>query len=314
MTMTGAGNDGVSAAIAMANSKTTSCSTDPSFITESETKLFGIFPPVHPMVALACLPLLPTWFFLNRGYTQWFHWTFIFYMVTGQKDFWRRFLILQGGAVCAGWYLAVVHEYVVNGRMCHLLYSQMPSPMRALMLVDGKMASNGIITDTPMAWAMILASHIIDLLAHPVAAWIVWKMHTNRGGSFRNLVTWDVFWGSVVLSRVYSMVHLYYNNGKVDSLFYYGFDVYSIDTLDSYTMAYIGEGIWFSSLALWKIYRQWNKVQVTIRIGKKKRRKSSIQFKDLDRQKPKLIQSESCFSTDSNRSISEVDDENEQDQ
>lgn len=42
-------------------------------------------------------------------------------MITGKKDFWRRFLVIQGAAVTVGWYAAVVYDFCAYGRLCHLL-------------------------------------------------------------------------------------------------------------------------------------------------------------------------------------------------
>lgn len=181
--------------------------------------------------------------------------------------------------------------------------------MRSLMLVNGKLASGGIIYDNWPALSMIVSSHVIDLLAHPGLTYVAWKIHKSHGGSMRNLVTWDVFWSAIALSRIYSMAHLYYNNGKVTGLFYYGVDVYNIDTQESYTVAYVAEAVCFAALAMWKVYIQWSKVQVKIRIGERQRRHSSFgaahvkTIKDkqredaLDRQKPELVPSNSCFSS-----------------
>lgn len=177
--------------------------------------------PLHPLFVLAMIPLCPSWFFLNRGFTQWFHWGCIFFMLTGQQDFWRRFVVVNGGSVCAGWYAAVVHDYLYYSRFCHLLYNNMPQNMRTLMLTNTKLASGGINTDTA-SLACIALTHMIDILAHPLITYAIWKMHTSRGGTLRSLVTWDIIVATYAFSRLYSMVHLWHNEGAVTSLFYYG--------------------------------------------------------------------------------------------
>ena len=278
---------------------------------DEPTKESSPWPAVHPLVVLAVVPLLPTYFFMNRGFTQWFHWGFIAYLLTGRPDFLRRFQVIIGGAVCVGWYLAVAHEYLVHGRVCHLLYNNMPGAMKALMLENGHLASGGIITNNATALAAIGVSHIVDLVAHPYLTYVAWKLHTSRGGSLRNLVTWDVLASAYALRVLYATSHQYYNWGYVASPFYYGFEVYHIDNLDAYTAAYIGEGVWFAGLIVWKAYLGWmrrNNLRLNISIGgtngslQKKLSSSNtttMNDDDLDRRKPALRMSSSCFSDDS---------------
>lgn len=225
--------------------------------------------------------------------------------------------MIQGLTVTVGWYAAVTHDYLTHDRLCHLLYNNMPSAMKELMFVNGISASGGIIIDTIPAWSMIATSHVIDFLGHPYLTFVAWKMHTASGGSMRNLVTWDVFWLTMFLSRVYSITHIYYNEGKVTGLFYYGFDVYNIDSLATYTAAYMAEGLCFAALAAWKVYLHWSgKLQVKIRVGNKATIPSYTTSNQVDgndegasdRQKPRLIQSDSCFSSQSS-SLSDSDDQ-----
>lgn len=248
--------------------------------------------PVHPLVIVAMMPLCPTWFFLNRGFTQWFHWGIIFHLMTGRTDYTRRFLVLIGCGVCAGWYSAVVFEYFAYGRLCELLYNNMPHSMKAVMLTNGHLASGGIITDTAPALANLAATHIIDFLAHPYLAHVVWKMHTSRGGTLKSLLTWDVVVPAYIWTRVYSIVHMYYNNGYVDGLYYYGYDVYNIDNLESYTAAYLGEALFYVAAVVYMVYCKTG-------TGESLSPKQLSNLCVEDRQKPKLVQSESCFSTSS---------------
>lgn len=276
--------------------------------TNPNSKAAGWWRPLHPLFVLAMLPFCPTWFFLNRGYTQWFHWGFIFYWITGQRDTFRRYLFLQGCSVTAGWYLSVVHEYFVYGRFCHLLYNNMPLAMRVPMMVNGNLASGGIITDTWPALASLVMAHAIDILAHPYLTYAFWRMHKSRGGTLKTLITWDVVVASYIHSRIYSMSHIYYNTGVLDgSMFYYGYDVYKIDNLESYTAAYVGEALCYAGIIAYKLYMDAGGRYLTIRFGGKKgRRRNRLSPKLLkklcihDRQKPRLVQSESSFSATSN--------------
>jgi len=288
--------------------------------------------PLHPLLAMAMVPLIvPTWLVLNRGFTVWWHLGILVYLVSGRSsDFLGRFLIFQGGAVNAGWYVAVLHDLVVNGRVCHLLYNNMPASMRVVMLSNGKLASGGIITHNAPAVATIVMSHLFDLMAHPLMLLVVWKMHATaskqrkrdgddnnekkKNGLFQNFVTWNVLLASYAFSRIYSMTHQYINTGSITGLFYYGYDVYHIDTLDSYTAAYVGEAILFLGLAGYKLYQQTltsNRLRLKIRIGQRAKRQNrrrsltkrlssssdTIGGDDaLDRQKPALIHSDTGFS------------------
>jgi hypothetical protein len=275
--------------------------------------------PLHPLIALAMIPLMPSWLFLNRGFTQWFHWGFIFYLVTGQLDFCCRFLVLQGGAVSVGWYAAVAHDYLVHSRFCHLLYNNMPPGLKTLMLSNAHLASGGIIQDDSLAFTALVLSHVIDILAHPFLTYVMWKIHRSRGGSIRSLLSWDVIVSTYALSRVYSITHQLYNRGTVTGLFYYGYDVYKIDNLDAYTAAYAGEVVFYLGLLCYKLYLQWNihRLRLKIRIVGRRRR-SSIKLQELAKKnqqlrdrKPLLMQSSSCFSSESSPDFLENDDDDD---
>lgn len=252
---------------------------------------------VHPLIVAAAIPLCPVYFFMNRGFTQWFHWGFIFYLLTGRGDFLRRFLVICGGGVCVGWYAAVAHDSLVHGRTCHLLYNNMPGSVKALMLENGYLASGGIIANTASGVAAMVGSHVVDLIAHPYLTYVAWKNFRTRGGSFRNLVTWDVLVCAYAIRIFYSVSHQYYNWGYVNSAFYYGYEVYHIDNLDAYTAAYIGETIWFCCLALYKIYLlsiEHDTLGLNVRVGKEISQTPPTQAKQ-----PASRMSSSCFSDES---------------
>jgi len=281
---------------------------------KSMTKEGLSWPSVHPLLALAgFIFAVPSWVLMNRGFTLWFHLGFLFYLVTGRSDFMRRFQVIIGGATNIGWYLTVVHEYVVHGRLFDLLYNNMPPAMKAIMLENGHLASGGIIQNNT-AMATIWVTHVLDMIAHPFLLYVAWKMHVSYGGSARNLVTWDVLIAAYAFRIVYSTSHQYYNWGYVNSPFYYGFEVYHIDSLDAYTAAYVGEAIWFAVLIAWKGYLSWlrsNDLRVKLRIGAPKRsanknvhsQKSAV---DPYRSLPVLRKSSSSFSIHSTATITSV--------
>jgi len=255
---------------------------------------------IPPLLLIALIPLAPPYFFLNRGYTQWWHWCMLFSFLTGEPEFWRNFVLIQGSGVNFGWYATIVNDFVVHGRLNHLLYNNMPPPMRANFLVNGRLASGGFLSDSPLAIAMILGSHVIDFLAHPLALYICWKRFSCKGGNLKSLVSsWDAIWCTMLLSRFWSVVHQYYNEGKVSGMFYYGHDVYNVDTVESYTVAYICENAVYVTLALYKLYSNHSNSQ--------NRRSDSSEKTKMEPQRPKLIQSESSFSAASTCSATMTD-------
>lgn len=301
------------------NSSSSSNSIETKASPANPTEECKSWPSLHPLAVLTVMPLAPIWFWMNRGFTNWFHYGFWFYLLTGRTDFMRRFQVIIGGSVCIGWYLSVVHDYAVHGRFCHLLYNNMPPGMKTMILENGRLASGGIV-DSTMATGIIALVHVLDFVAHPYLTYVAWKMHSSRGGSMRNLVTWDVLVSAYALRMLYSMSHQYYNDGAVTGLLYYGFDVYHLDTLDTWTAAYTGESLWFAGLIVWKGYLIWmeerNNLRVNIRIGSNNSiattsqateqiekdlsgNTAGINDDDLDGRKPALKMSSSVFSMES---------------
>ncbi len=45
-----------------------------------------------------------------------------------------RFLIVQSTSVCAGWYAALVNDFMSHGRFAHMLYMNGPSVLKAALL------------------------------------------------------------------------------------------------------------------------------------------------------------------------------------
>mmetsp|Transcript_10435 Transcript_10435/g.22974 ORF Transcript_10435/g.22974 Transcript_10435/m.22974 type:complete len:301 (-) Transcript_10435:160-1062(-) len=224
----------------------------------------AIFPLPLPL-ALTLLPFLPTSSYLNRGYTVWFHLFSLTYLLT-RNSFLRKILILQGTGICLGWYAAIVNEWYCDGMFCHTLYRNMPEGMIRYMIqqlpVDDAatttvIAAEGsggyIFLDTYSAYAMIALSHVLDTLGHPILAYAFYRIHMSNGGTIRDILTWPVVVSAWHISRVWSLVHSYYNTG-VFSLWYVGHDVYVLNNLDSYVVAYVWEGMLFGGVAFWKLF------------------------------------------------------------
>jgi hypothetical protein len=256
------------------------------------------FWPLHPLAVLALFPLLPTYFYLNRGYTQWFHWTATAYLLTGSA-FLRRFLVVQGAGITVGWYAAICNDLYLNGRFCQVLYKNMPTTMTDYM-VDSQTGS--LVTDNWQSLTVMALSHLLDTLGHPILTFVFWRLHCRAGGSLKDLFSWNVVVSTYMLSRLWSLTHTLYNFGT-PGLFYFGYDVYIIDDLDSWIAAYVAEGVVYAGIVVYKIF--WEKpatVSTTtvsaLALAAAASKKAGLVGVIVDT-KPTLIPSDSGVSTES---------------
>ena len=279
--------------------------------------------PLPSYVAVLVLAIfVPQSCYINRGFTQWFHWMSIYYGLT-QSTFIERFQILSGFSICLGWYSSLVYEFLQHKRFCHPLYKNMPSIMvQYMMLVEDDNQNLDFVSTTSLL--VMGLSHILDLLAHPLLTYYFWYRHMKRHQNenkekiglykkaIRQILTVDVIVAAYMYSRVWSLTHTKYNTGRF-GLWYMGFDVYVMDTLDSWYPAYIVEGIVYSSVALWKVYdviiinnnddntkqeEDFGPCNTTTTIP------SSQDGCDRFEKKPSLLWSESTISMDSRASVS----------
>lgn len=204
--------------------------------------------PLHPLALVVPIFLSPS-SFLNRGYTIWFHWITLGFLLT-QSDFLRRFLVVQGTSISIGWYAALCNDYICHSAFFHILYQNMPTIMVAAMTNE-----SGELIYNPISLLVMLFSNVIDLILHPGITFCMWKWHCASGGNIHSLLTWDVVISSYCLSRFWSIVHVYYNMGSF-GMFYFGYDVYNIDNLDSWLPAYLMEGAFYATILCWKIGRE----------------------------------------------------------
>ena len=142
--------------------------------------------PVPPYVALAMLSFLPTSCYLNRGFTIWFHWMSVFYLLT-QSKFIKKFQILIGTSICLGWYAALSYEYFYHGRFMDALHKNMPKVMVNVMVKDGILDFESM--DSLM---MMGLSHILDMLGHPLLTYYFWRRHKMDGGKLSDVLSWPV--------------------------------------------------------------------------------------------------------------------------
>ncbi len=207
----------------------------------------GTIRPLPPLFVMALIPLLPRSCYLNRGYTKWFHLMSVGYFLT-RSPFLRRILIVQGVAVCLGWYAAIVGEWLVEGAFCHTLYRNMPPWMRPHMLreLPGDDDDDGgyVILYTCSSCAMKALSHVLDLVGHPGLACLFYRSHLAHGGTLRDVLSWPVIAAAWHISRAWSAMHTYHNTGTM-GLWYFGHDVYRLNNLNAYLIAYVVEGACF---------------------------------------------------------------------
>mmetsp|Transcript_11089 Transcript_11089/g.18500 ORF Transcript_11089/g.18500 Transcript_11089/m.18500 type:complete len:264 (-) Transcript_11089:1066-1857(-) len=202
--------------------------------------------PVHPLALVAALPLLPTSTYINRGYTVWFHLVSVAYVLT-RLPFLRKFLILQGTGITLGWYAAIYNDLHLHGRFCHILYMNMPTVMKVVMVdLDGGIKYS---SDSMMMMAL---SHALDTILHPGLVYLFWRSHIASGGTLKSIFAWDVIVATYVFSRLWSIVHTFANDGVV-GLWYCGYDVYHINDLDSWLPAYVAESIFYAGIVIYKV-------------------------------------------------------------
>ena len=62
------------------------------------------------LILVIIFPSLPSYCFINRGFTQWFHWLTIVELFT-QNFMLCKFQLLSGIGICIGWYTALFWDY-----------------------------------------------------------------------------------------------------------------------------------------------------------------------------------------------------------
>jgi hypothetical protein len=279
-----------------------SCSNDDKTKPEDEAESKCQYWPLHPVAVLALLPLLPTEFYLNRGYTQWFHWTAVAYLLTGSA-FLRRFLVVQGTGITLGWYSAIANDWYWNGKFCHVLYMNMPSTMTNVML-DSTSQTSVLLLDSWQSVAVMGASHLLDTLGHPLLTLYFYRLHCRSGGSIRDLLSWNIVVTTYMLSRLWSLTHTLYNYGTTGwgGIFYVGHDIYIMEDLNSWMAAYVAEGLFYVAIILYKIFLEGQLQPTTVMSITTKTTTSSKATGSVDAvvdTKPSLVPSESGISMES---------------
>lgn len=216
--------------------------------------------PVSPWVIFVLLPCMPTWCYVNRGYTQWFHWNSLFFALTQNRTH-AAFLAMQGLTVTLGWYASLFYDWYFHHRFGHILYWNMPTAMTKYMM-NG---DSEVVYHNTAAVAIMLAAHALDILGHPLLAYYFWKQSSRNDNSCSHALStvfdrfsWSVLISSYALSRFWSILHTWYNQGEL-ALFYFGYDVYTIVDREASLMwfwlpAYIVEALVYIAFVVGKLY------------------------------------------------------------
>jgi hypothetical protein len=102
-------------------------------------------------------------------------------------------------------------------------------------------------------------AHCLDIIGHPVLAYYFWRRCFRNSTSVYRDVSWSVLFAVCLLSRGWSLLHTWYNHKQI-SLYYFGYDVYTIRDNDEKNLvgywlpAYVAEVAVFLWLAVGKVY------------------------------------------------------------
>lgn len=207
-------------------------------------------PRVPALFVIALIPLLPTWCYINRGFTQWFHWVAVLYLLS-RWDFLERFQVITGISICLGWYSALGYAAIHYGQFCLILYQNMPSSIKDHIFHE---KTSEINYESTSAKSMMALSHILDLLGHPLLTYYFWRRHKQKGGTAADIfMSWPVIVSSYLYSRLWGMTHLVYNFGR-PGIFYIGYDIYIMEHLDCWIPAYVAESVFYALVVSYKVF------------------------------------------------------------
>jgi hypothetical protein len=248
-------------------------------------------PRLPPLFAIALIPLLPTGCYLNRGFTIWFHWVAVLYLVS-RWAFLERFQVIIGISISLGWYSALIYAAINYGQFCLILYQNMPPSIKAHIFREG---TDEIQYESTTALLMMALSHVLDLLGHPLLTYYFWRRHKQKGGTAADIFTsWPAIISSYIYSRLWSMTHLLHNFGR-PGMFYIGSDIYFMQHMDCWIPAYAAESLFYALVVAYKLFGA--SLLQSLQTSKVTHVKSSRQSKD--NAPPTLLYSESGVSRSS---------------
>lgn len=231
---------------------TKASTTDSASISKNKSYSFS-FPRLWPLplwLVIAAFPLLPTSCYLNQGYTKWFHWCSVAFLLTQNKTL-CQFLAVQGLLICVGWYCSLSLDYIWNDRFMHILYRNMPSVIEKYILEGANITGQNILVLPSTTLSCLLGQLVacsLDLLLHPGLTYYFWRRCYKSSAlpcSWNDIISWKILGAALVLSRLWSITHNWlHSNGKIQ-FYYFGTEVYNVapDSEHLWMAAYVGETI-----------------------------------------------------------------------
>lgn len=278
--------DGCSTTNETATTSSSSFSVSSSLLSSSLTWMkFLVRPQLPVWLVLACIPFLPSYCFINRGYTQWFLWGAILYKLT-HHPYLPPFLAIQGLLITVGWYMTLTLDYIHNGRFLHILIRNMPECLTVPHVINGPNVTGQDIqvhTTIPSLIGQFLCI-ILDTAIHPLLCYYFWytcwntnqpqttttttttpttpthkNNNNNKNNSTTDIASWTNIIAAVLLSKVWSIIHCWIHYETL-GLFYYGNHVYTVPANADHlwTAAYVGEATAIVLLRLYCYYRNTN--------------------------------------------------------
>jgi hypothetical protein len=110
--------------------------------------------------------------------------------------------------------------------------------------------------ESTSARAMMVSSHMLDLLGHPLLTYYFWRRHKMNGGTAKDIfLSWPVLLSTYLYSRMWSATHTLYNHGRL-GYFYIGGDIYIMEHMDCWIPAYVAESVFYGTLVLYKLLQR----------------------------------------------------------
>ncbi|KAL3802467.1 hypothetical protein ACHAW5_009726 [Stephanodiscus triporus] len=178
--------------------------------------------------------------------------------------------------------------------------AMLPHMVQEIPCDDGGGGDCGyVVLNTFTSILMKGVSHVLDIIAHPGLAYLFYRLHRRSGGTLSDIFSWPVIIVAWHMSRTWSVLHSYHNNGVL-AFWYYGYDVYKLTNLNSYLVSYIAEGVCFSVAISFRLY--WDHFEQSPPLSSKQAvvNRNIISMEEQDEDSlPALVHSPSSVSTSS---------------
>ena len=148
----------------------------------------------------------PSWFYINRGFTVWFHLGSVLQILT-QSKFFTKVLSVSGISIYLGGYASQFFEVLYHSRFFDALYKIMP-----VALVDQIVDAETGVVDFRSTHSLIaiLICNVFDIMGHPLLAYYFWnKSRKDREQNKGSFLAWPVILSAYCFSRCWSVVQLW---------------------------------------------------------------------------------------------------------